>query len=72
MEFSSEHYFGLDGVGTRIWQLLKEGQPLGEVMSLMLDEYDVSEERLQSDMFVLLERLYSVGLIELDDPETPI
>jgi len=71
LELSSERYFGLDSVGTRIWQLLGEGRTIGEVLSLMLDEYDVSEEQLHADIMMLLEKLHEAGLIRPGDSGPP-
>ena len=45
LDLESEHYFGLDEVGTRIWQLIKETGNLQSVFDTMLAEYAVSEQR---------------------------
>jgi hypothetical protein len=66
LDLSREYYFGLDAVGTRVWQLLGEGKVPKEVITVMLEEYDVSEEQLESDVFGLLGRLCEAGLITLE------
>ena len=50
LDLESENYFGLDEVGTRIWQLIKETNELQLIFDTLLKEYDVSEERLQLDL----------------------
>ena len=60
-------YFGLDQVGTRAWQLIQEYGCLGPVKDAMLEEYDVSAERLWKDLEDLVTRLSDKGLVEVID-----
>ena len=64
LDLASEQYFGLDEVGTRVWQLLKEGQSLDAMLEVLLEEYEVERERLEADVRALLESLIEAGLIE--------
>ena len=41
LDLRSENYFGLDEVGTRIWRLLETGINSGEIVQILLQEYDV-------------------------------
>ena len=63
LDLSSGTYFGLDRVGTRVWELLKEGKPLGDVCGTLLDEYEVSREQLEADVFDLARQLLERKLI---------
>jgi hypothetical protein len=67
LDLDSENYFGLDEVGTRIWQLIKETNDLNSIYNTLLDEYEVSGERLQQDLTVLLTEIEGLGLIVLKD-----
>ena len=67
LDLESENYFGLDEVGTRIWQLIKETNDLHAIFDTLLGEYDVTEERLQQDLSVLLTEVEGLGLIVLED-----
>ena len=67
LDLESENYFGLDEVGTRIWQLIKETNDLSSIYNTLLDEYEVSGERLQQDLTVLLSEIEGLGLIVLED-----
>ena len=58
-------YFGLDAVGTRIWQLIEERKPLRAVLAALIDEYDAPPERLQGDLLAFVERLSGKGLLAL-------
>jgi len=65
LDLESENYFGLDEVGTRIWQLIKESGDLQVIYRTLLEEYEVEEERLQADLEVLLGEIAELGLITL-------
>ena len=55
-------YFGLDPVGTRVWQLLVEHGSVAQVMDVMLGEYDIDRERLEHDLLELCGQLCATGL----------
>ncbi len=56
-------YFGLDPVGTRLWQLMGEGKSMAEIWEVMLEEYNVSREDLERDTMSLVEDLLANDLI---------
>ena len=65
LDLESEHYFGLDEVGTRIWQLARQTDDLATIYQTLLAEYDVPESRLQQDLDTLLAEISGLGLITL-------
>jgi hypothetical protein len=67
LDLESENYFGLDEVGTRIWQLIKESGDLRAICNTLLEEYEVGEERLQTDLESLLGEISGLGLITLKE-----
>ena len=66
LDLQSESYFGLDAVGTRIWQLLQENNRLQQVFDTMLEEYDVDEKELEKDLNELLDKLLEEKLITIE------
>ena len=68
LDLKSESYFGLDEVGTRVWQLLQEHGDLQKVFDAMLEEFDVDANTLASDMKNLIDDLVDKGLISSDSP----
>ena len=66
LDLESEHYFGLDEVGTRIWQLARETDDLKAIYDTLLAESDVAENRLKQDLDVLLGEIAGLGLITLE------
>jgi hypothetical protein len=58
-------YYGLDDVGTRLYQLLVDSADVGAAIETALAEYDVDAETLQRDLAELVDRLTVEGLIEV-------
>jgi hypothetical protein len=65
LDLDSESYFGLDLVGTRIWQLLVDGDSIQAAYDLLLEEFDVDAATLRADLEELLDELATKGLIEI-------
>ena len=63
LDLASENYLGLDEVGTRIWQLIDDGETMRSVVATMLDEYDTNEDTLVADLDAFLNDLQVQGLI---------
>ena len=64
-------YFGLDPVGTRVWQLLAEGRSLPEILELLTDEYDVGKRRAAADLREFVAALSENGLVDVDAGAAP-
>ena len=62
-------YFGLDDVGTRLYQLLIDSPHVGAAFEAALAEYDTDAGTLEQDLAELLERLTAEGLVEVNDAE---
>ena len=63
LDLASERYFGLNPVGTRLWQLLGENDALQPAFDAMKQEFDVEPERLQADLLALVAELAEAGLV---------
>ena len=63
LDLDGESYFGLNEVGTRIWQLIQSEQTVAETLDALSDEYDVSLEQLENDVGELLDKLTDAGLV---------
>jgi hypothetical protein len=64
-------YFGLDAIGTRLWNLVAEHRSTAQVINILLSEYDVDEPRLQTDVNTLIDQLLAKGLLRTDAEQTP-
>lgn len=67
LNIKSGVYYGLDPVGARIWNLMKEPRAVAEIQNAIIDEYEVEPERAGRDLVILLEKLLAEGLIEVKD-----
>jgi ornithine carbamoyltransferase len=67
LDMNSENYFGLDAVGTDIWQAMQEKGTLVEVLALLLEQYNVEEEVLKRDLVAFVEKLQENGLVDIKD-----
>jgi len=65
LDLSSENYFGLNEVGTRIWELLESGHSVGETLEVLTGEFEVERSVAESDFEELLKRLVSAGLVSV-------
>ncbi len=63
LDLASGTYFGLDPIGTRIWELFGQGKTLAEVCDVMTSEYEVSHDDIKRDVLSLVEELSNRGLI---------
>ena len=68
LNLATGKYYGLDEVGTRMWMLLSEHGRLEPVYQELLSEYDVEAQRLQDDLFRLIDSLAEQGLVEIREP----
>src|SRR5258708_6628714 len=49
-------YYGFEGVGARVWNLLQEPRKVAEIRDALVEEYDVELERCEQDLITLLDR----------------
>lgn len=63
LDLSSANYYGLDEVGVRFWQLLQDDSNVRNACARLASEFDVTMDRLESDLSLLLEQLANAGLV---------
>ena len=57
----------LNSVGTSIWQRLVEKEDLTQIEEYLQDHYDVTKERVHSDLLSFLEELTDRSILVWDD-----
>ena len=67
LSLTSGQYFGLNEMGARIWNLIQEPKTVGSVLEAILQEYDVTPDQLEGDIFALLEKMAINELIEVEN-----
>ncbi len=66
LQLKNGTYFGLDPVGTRVWQLLGDGLSPAEICARLAEEYDVAPAVLEADVHCLLVELEANDIIAED------
>lgn len=61
-------YYGLDGVGARVWKLLQRPVTVAQVRDTILREFEVEPERCDADLAALLSDLVNRGLAVVRRP----
>ncbi len=64
LDLESGIYFGLDGVGKRIWESVAEGNSLAEIAEVIAAEYEVEEAKAQADVIEFTSDLVERGLLK--------
>lgn len=66
LNLANESYFGLDEVGTRVWQVLAETHSASDVITRLVEEYEVSSDQLRLDVEKLVSEMVDAGLVTID------
>lgn len=67
INLNNEQYYGLNEVGTRVWQVLTSSESIQKAFETLLEEYDVEEDRLKEDLQKLLIEFKEQGLVRFSD-----
>jgi hypothetical protein len=65
LDLESESYFGLDEMGTAMWNELTAANSIEQAYKTLLNQYDVEPEVLRSDVQNLVQQLVEQKLLEL-------
>ncbi len=63
MSIDNGEYFGLDSVGSRIWDLIEDPVSVESLVNLLIDEFDVSKEQCEIDTLEFLNELLEKKLL---------
>src|SRR5438309_2221952 len=63
LNLNTERYFGLDPIGTRMWQLVTSAATIDAAYEQLSEEFDVDPQVLRSNLSELLSHLAENGLI---------
>jgi len=66
LDIPSGRYFGLNAVGTVVWQGLQEGQTTAQICGRLFTEFNVEQSTLEADVSKLLNMLAAEGLVTLE------
>lgn len=67
IDFESGKYFMIKGAGNDIWDLMREGITIREIVEGLLKIYDVDEQTCESSTFEFINRMKEYDFISLYD-----
>jgi hypothetical protein len=67
LSLSGGVYYGLNSVGSRIWELVQTPRLVREIRDILLAEYDVNDELCTAELIELLEQLSYWKLLRLEN-----
>jgi hypothetical protein len=65
MSIDQGMYFGLEGVGPRIWALLDQPRRVNEICEALTQEFDIEAEACRREVIGFLEELRGAQLIRI-------
>lgn len=65
LNLETEHYYGLDEIGTRIWQAVAAAPYIEAAYEQLLSQFDVEAQHFRQNFSELLERLVNDGLLRV-------
>jgi hypothetical protein len=65
LELKKGTYYGLNSVGSVIWELIQQPRSIEAVCSAVLEQYSVDSETCKRDVLRVIEELEGAGLVEL-------
>ena len=66
MSVEKGRYYGLDPVGSRVWELIEKPIRVSELIDKLLPKYDVDRETCERDVLAFLEELHQDGILQVD------
>jgi hypothetical protein len=65
MSIEQGQYYGVSGVGPRIWELLERPTTVEELAATICDEFAVDEPTCRRDLLNFSQELLGMGLVQL-------
>ncbi|MES2355952.1 MAG: lasso peptide biosynthesis PqqD family chaperone [Pseudomonadota bacterium] len=63
MSIELGEYFGINSVGSRIWELLESKQSISEICKHICDEYEVDSEQCQLDVLAFTNDMLARNIV---------
>lgn len=66
MDLEKGRYFSLNGVGSRIWEIIDEPIEINKIVDSLLEEYDVNRNECEENVLEFLDKLNNANIISVD------
>lgn len=63
MSIENDEYYGVGGVGPRIWELLESLRTVGQITAAIVDEFEVETDRCREEIVAFVRQLLDLGLL---------
>ncbi|MDY6844625.1 MAG: lasso peptide biosynthesis PqqD family chaperone [Thermodesulfobacteriota bacterium] len=70
MSVENGKYYGMDGIGSRIWELVASPRSISDVCNILIEEFEVDREKCERDVLDFLEDLRKQKLIKVINEKT--
>lgn len=67
LNIETEQYFGLDEIGTQMWNTLAHSRSIQAAYDSLFELYDADAQQLKHDLIELLTQLVNNRLVEIHD-----
>jgi hypothetical protein len=67
LHLGSGTYYGLNAVGSTIWNLIQEPRTIAEIHDRLLQQYEADAGQCERDLLSVLDDLNKAGLVEIRD-----
>jgi hypothetical protein len=67
MSVAHGSYYGMDRVGSRIWELIAQPRRVGSVVDELLGEFSVERSLCEQHVIAFLQKLAEVDLVQVSD-----
>jgi Coenzyme PQQ synthesis protein D (PqqD) len=65
MSIKNGEYYGLDNIGSRIWEIIEKPVSVNQIADILKNEYAVSESQCKNDVNEFLNILLKKDLIQI-------
>ena len=63
MSIDNGEYYGVGGVGPRVWELLESPRTVAQISAAIVEEFDVEADTCREDMLGFIRQLLDMGLV---------
>lgn len=68
MSVENEMYYGMDIVGSRVWELLAHPRSVANVCEALLTEFEIDQETCHREVLAFVEKLHEYQVIAIVSP----
>lgn len=66
MDIDKGKYYGINSVGSRIWELIKKPLKVNEIIATLLSEYNIDTQSCEKSVIDFLNKLYNSEIITVE------